>query len=75
MTDFFNYVKILAIVLISSFAVNLIWAAFQEKSSFSFTGKKHVMSADRFTMGGKSCIFSEIENTENKAVQYLILCD
>lgn len=75
MKDFFNYVKIVFIVLFAALAVNLIWVSFQEKNSFSFTGKRHVMTADRFLMGGKSCIFSEIENTENKAVQYLILCD
>lgn len=75
MKDFFNYVKIVAIVLVAALAVNLIWMAFQEKDSFSFTGKKHIMSADRFIMGGKSCIFSEIENIESKVVQYLILCD
>lgn len=75
MKDFFNYVKIVAIVLVASLAVNLIWAAFQEKGSFSFTGKKHVMTANRFIMGGKSCIFTEVENTESKNTQFIILCD
>lgn len=75
MKDFFNYVKICFIVLASALAVHLIWVASQKEDSFSFTGKKHVMTADRFIMGGKSCIFSEVENTESKVTQYLILCD
>jgi len=75
MKDLFNYVKIAFFILFAALAVNLTWVAFQKEDSFSFTGKKHVMTADRFSMGGKSCIFSEVENTESKVTQYLILCD